>query len=463
PLMWVEWTLGRYGGGFGHGTAPGIFHSVWSKNRFIKYFGVIGIFGPLVIFIYYSFISSWTLAYSFFYLTGKLSVISTQEGMKSFLSAYQGLEKNNFFNSIIPAYLFFIISFGLNIAIIYHGIKGGIERICKIAVPMLFVCSLILLIRVFTLKPLESTKTTWTVTNGLGFLWNPDFSALKSARIWIEAAGQIFFSLSVGIGVILTYASYLSKGDDITLSGLSATSMNELAEVILGGSIVIPAAFVFFGPENIKEIAQSGVFNIGFVTMPLVLNQLPFAQFFGFIWFFLLFLAGITSSISLVQPAIAFLEDEFNLQRKSAVKIFGIISFVLCQFPIFMLKYGIVDELDFWGGTFFLVIFATIEVILFAWVFDIEEAWDEMHKGADLYVPHFFKIIIKYITPLLLIIIILFWLYQDWLPVILLKNVSPQNMPYVLFCRIGLFIILLTLSIAVNIAWKKRERRSIKV
>ncbi len=66
PLMWIEWTLGRYGGGFEHSTAPGIFHSTWNKNRFIKYFGVIGIFGPLVIFIYYTYIESWLLAYSYF-------------------------------------------------------------------------------------------------------------------------------------------------------------------------------------------------------------------------------------------------------------------------------------------------------------------------------------------------------------------------------------------------------------
>ena len=117
---------------------------------------------------------------------------------------------------------------------------------------------------------------------GFGFLWNPDFSALKSAKVWLEAAGQIFFTLSVGIGVILTYASYLKKADDVVLSGLTAAITNEAAEVILGASIVIPAAFVFFGPVDIKSIAQSGVFNLGFVTMPLVLNKLPWPQLFGF-------------------------------------------------------------------------------------------------------------------------------------------------------------------------------------
>jgi SNF family Na+-dependent transporter len=100
PLMWIEWTLGRYGGGFEHGTAPGIFHSLWQKNRFIKYFGVIGIFGPLVIFIYYIFIESWTLAYSFFALSSKYARLADQAAMQSFLRGFQGLENNQFFNGL---------------------------------------------------------------------------------------------------------------------------------------------------------------------------------------------------------------------------------------------------------------------------------------------------------------------------------------------------------------------------
>src|SRR4030042_1537934 len=102
PPMWIEWALGRYGGGFLHGTAPGIFHSLWEKNRFIKYFGVIGIFGPLVIFIYYTYIESWTLAYSFFALFGKYSKLVDQATMQGFLRGFQGLESNQYFSGIGP-------------------------------------------------------------------------------------------------------------------------------------------------------------------------------------------------------------------------------------------------------------------------------------------------------------------------------------------------------------------------
>ncbi|MBL7157257.1 MAG: sodium-dependent transporter [Candidatus Omnitrophica bacterium] len=457
PLMWVEWTLGRFGGGFGHSTAPGVFHTVWRKNRFIKYFGVIGIFGPLIIFIYYTYIESWTLAYSFFALLDKYSGATTQGAMQSFLRGFQGLEKNSFFTSMIPAYIFFLIAFTLNMSVLYHGIKGGIERLVKIAMPILFICAVALVIRVLMLGAPNASKPTWNLLNGMGFLWNPQFEALKSARVWLAATGQIFFTLSVGIGVILTYASYLSKTDDVALSGLSAVSVNEFVEIILGASIVIPAAFVFFGPGQVTEVAKSGAFNLSFVTMPLIFEQIPWSALFGFVWFFLLFVAGITSSVSLAQPAIAFLEDEFNISRKKAMWIFGLATFILCQPAIFFLGHGVVDELDFWGGTFCLVVFATVEIILFGWVFGMDKAWEEIHRGADMRVPKIYKFIIKYVTPSFLITLLTVWFWQEWLPIISMQNVAPQDKPYVLGTRILLLSIFLILSFLVRAAWKKRR------
>ncbi|MFA5146247.1 MAG: sodium-dependent transporter [Candidatus Omnitrophota bacterium] len=458
PLMWIEWTLGRYGGGFEHGTAPGIFHTMWEKNRFIKYFGVIGIFGPLVIFIYYTYIESWTLAYSFYSLTGKYAGAAAQGDMQAFLRGFQGLENNGYFSGLLSAYTFFIITFLANITVIYYGIKGGIERLCKIAMPLLFIFGIILMVRVLTIGTPDPAKPAWNIINGLGFLWNPDFSALKSARVWLAAAGQIFFTLSVGIGVILTYASYLSKGDDVVLSGLSAVSTNEVAEVIIGGSIIIPAAFVFFGPLDIGPIAKSGAFNLGFVTMPLIFQRLLGGALFGCFWFLLLFLSGITSSISLAQPAVAFLEDEFNISRARAVKIFGIATFILCQPAIFFLGRGVVNELDFWGGTFCLVLFATVETVLFAWVFGMEKAWQEIHHGADMVIPGIYRFIIKYITPLFLLLILGSWIFQEGIPTVLMKNVAPADRPFIIATRWFLIFIFVTLSVMVRIAWRKKGR-----
>ena len=459
PLMWVEWAIGRYGGGFEHSSAPGVFHSLWRKNRFIKYFGVIGIFGPLVIMIYYTYVESWTLAYSFFSLSQKYSGILDQSSMQAFLRGFQGLEKNQYFSSIATAYIFFLITFIANITVLYYGIRGGIERFCRFALPTLFVLGIILAIRVLTLGAPDATRPDWNIANGLGYLWNPDFSHLKSAKVWLAATGQIFFTLSVGIGVILTYASYLKKGDDVALSGLTAVSMNETAEVVLGGSIIIPAAFVFFGATAIGGIANSGAFNLGFVTMPLIFERMPFSGVFGFMWFALLFLAGVTSSVSLAQPAIAFMEDEFNISRKQSVTIFAAVTFILCNGAIFFLGRGVVDELDFWGGTFCLVLFATMEVILFGWIFGINKSWEEVHHGADMRIPRIYKYIIKYVTPAFLLAVLGAWFFQEWLPIIRMDNVPPENRPYILATRAGLWLLFLTLAVLVKIAWGNRKRR----
>ncbi|OIO75763.1 MAG: sodium:calcium symporter [Elusimicrobia bacterium CG1_02_37_114] len=458
PLMWIEWTAGRFGGGFGHGSAPGIFHSMWEKNRFIKYFGVIGIFGPTVIFMYYTYIESWLLGYAFFSLTGRYAGADTQQAMQSFLSGYQGLESNEFFSGLGWAYTFFLITFIINITVIYRGIRGGIEKLCNFAMPVLFLFGIIIAVRVLTLGTPDPAKPDWNLLNGLGFLWNPDFAVLKNAKVWFAAAGQIFFTLSVGIGVILTYASYLDKRNDVVLSGLTSGATNEFAEVILGGSIVIPAAFVFFGPEGIVNIARGGAFNLGFVTMPLVFQKIPIGALFAFLWFILLFLAGITSSVSLAQPAVAFLEDEFDIDKKSAVTIFGIITFLLCQPAIFFLGKGVLDELDFWGGTFCLVLFATVESILFSWIFGIDKAWKEIHSGADIAIPKFYKFIIKYITPTFLLFILGFWLYQEGLPAILMKNVVVENYHAVLYTRINMVTLFVIVAILVRQAWRKKAQ-----
>lgn len=456
PLMWIEWTIGRFGGGFEHSTAPGIFDTVWRKSRFIKYFGVIGIFGPVVIFSYYTYIESWLLGYSVFALTGKYAACTDQQSMASFLKGYQGAAANAYFSGLGTAYLFFVITFVLNVAVVGFGINRGIERFCKWALPLLLVIAGVLVVRVLTLGTPDPSRPENSTLNGLGFLWNPDWSALLKGRVWLAAAGQIFFTLSVGFGVILTYASYLTKQDDVALSGMTAASANELAEVVLGGSIVIPAAYAFIGPAGIKDIASQNLFDLGFVTMPLILQKMMFGQIFGFLWFFLLFLAGVTSSISLALPAVAFLEDEFNLSRREAAIVFGTVTFILCQPVIFFLGNGVLGEMDFWGNSVCLVVFATIEAILFAWIFGMDKAWEELHTGSDIKIPKLYRSIIKYVTPLFLIAILTVWLIQDWKRQFFMQDVASANVPFVLMTRIGLLGLFVFLLLMVWIAWKRR-------
>ncbi|NMC44832.1 MAG: sodium-dependent transporter [candidate division Zixibacteria bacterium] len=460
PMMWVEWTAGRYGSGFGHSSAPGIFQSLWPKNPAAKYIGVLGLVGPLVIIMYYVYIESWTLAYSYYSLTGALTQAGHEGSLRSFLAGLQGLERNQYFSGMGAAFTFFLITFLANMAVVYFGIKGGIERFCNIAMPVLLIFGLLLAVRVLTLFAPNPAHPDWSSTNGLGFLWNPDFSALKSPRVWLAAAGQIFFTLSLGMGVILTYASYVRKQDDVALSGLTAAGTNEFAEVVLGGSIIIPAAFAFFGPEAMVDIAHSGSFNLGFVTMPAIFSEIPLSWLFSFFWFFMLFLAGITSSISLSQPLIAFLEDEFKLSRRKAVLVLAITVFLLCQPGIWFLSHGVIDDLDFWGGNFVIVLGATVEIIIVAWIFGIDKTWSELETGAKLKIPRFFKFVIKYVTPVLLLAILGAWFFEDWIPVIMMENVPAENVPYVLGTRLALVAVIVVLCIMVRIAWQRRRRET---
>lgn len=459
PLMWVEWTLGRMGGERGHGTAPGMFDKLDGTGRWAKYLGTIGVLGPFVILIYYMYIESWTLAYAWYSFTSHLPFGSDQTAMKAFLSGYQGLAHNQFFSGLGPALLFFGITFLANFYFIYRGVQGGIEKLSKYGMPILVLIGILLTARVLTLGAPDPALPELSIKNALGFIWNPNFSELKNAKVWIEAAGQIFFTLSVGIGVILTYASYLRKNDDVTLSGLSASAANEFCEVILGGSIVIPAAFVFLGgASGALAAAQSGTFNLGFVTMPLIFGKIPIGFLFSGLWFSLLFIAGITSSVSLIQPAVSFLQDELGWGRRKSVIALGAVAFAACLPAIFFLGHGFVDELDFWGGTFFLVVFATIEVILFAWVYGIDRGWREMHEGAGLRIPLFYKYVIKYVTPLFLLGLLGIWSYQQFWPFIIMKGVNPGDRPYQWAARI--LILLLWLGITAAVAWVWRKRRA---
>ncbi|KPK42039.1 MAG: hypothetical protein AMJ78_03750, partial [Omnitrophica WOR_2 bacterium SM23_29] len=152
----------------------------------------------------------------------------------------------------------------------------------------------------------------------------------------------------------------------------------------------------------------------------------------------------------------------FNIDRNKAVRIFAIVSFILCQPAIFLLGKGIVNELDFWGGTFCLVLFATVETFLFTWIFGIDKAWEEIHHGAIIRIPLIYKFIMKYITPTFLFCILGFWFYQEGIPTILMKNVDPANKIYVLVTRLMLVGLFLVLAILVNIAWRRRKSLAMK-
>ena len=226
--------------------------------------------------------------------------------------------------------------------------------------------------------------------------------------------------------------------------------------------MVLIGAFVCFGPIQTREIVAGGIFNLGFIAMPLVINTMACSALFGFLWFFLLFLAAITSSISLALPAIAFIEDEFNMSRKKAVMIFGLVSLIIAHMSVLFLKHGVVDEFDFWGGTFTPVVCALIETILCVWIFHIDKTWEEMHYGADITIPRFYKFIMKYITPSFLFIILVVWSIQKGWPVVAMEGVAAADKPYILSARIVLIALALSIGFGIQFAWKRRTRKGLR-
>ena len=320
---------------------------------------------------------------------------------------------------------------------------------------------LILAIRVSTLgTPDPVNNPDWSVAKGFAFLWNPDFSMLGDPKIWLAAAGQVFFTLSVGMGSLHAYASYIKPKDDIALSGLSTAGINEHAEVVLGANISIPVAVAFFGLAVTQEIAAGGSFNLGFVAMPIIFQKIPLGEFFGFLWFFLLFFAGITSTVAMAQPLISFIEERFNISHNKATTYIGIFIFISLHFVFFFFEYGVVDEMDYWAGTFILVIIALIEVIIFAWMFGIDKGWKEINTGSDIKIPIIFKYIIKYVTPFFLLVILISWTIQDAIPILLMENISPENVLFRWITRAFILFVFGALCLMVFFAWKKNKIKS---
>lgn len=401
PLLWIEWSIGRHGGKFGHHSAPGMLDRL-GNGKWLKYVGVFGLFTNVCVAAYYCYIESWTLAYVFHSLKGTFKTTPPTE----FFPSYLGVHADSAFALPLGAVIFFIITLALNTWILSRGIAKGIEIAAKIGMPLLLIFAAILAVRGLTLTTADPGVTQSPFV-GLNFVWNPNLSGLTNPSTWLAAAGQIFFTLSVGMGSIHCYASYVKEKQDIALNSSAAGWMNEFVEVVLGSTLLIPIATAYLGLEAIQSATAGGSgFALGFLTLPTLFNNWGwFAPIAGAMWFGLLFFAGITSSLAMGQPILAFLEDEYGFSRKKAAATFGMVIFALGFFCVWLYPGGAFDEFDFWTGTFALVVFALGEAFIFSWVFGIEKGWEELNRGADIKIPHFFKYVIKYITPAFILVI----------------------------------------------------------
>jgi neurotransmitter:Na+ symporter, NSS family len=426
PICWVEWTLGRHGGRLGFNSTPGAFRTVW-RSPATNVFGAVAVFVPVVIYMYYVFIEAWCLGYAWSYLVGDVApgVVRSQYPayFSSLFNGYIGASADGaLFAHFSPVLVALAACFVVNFTLIYRGLSGGIEKFCQWAMPALVIAAFIVLVRVLTLGTPNAALPQQNVINGLGFMWNPKplhaggslFSALADPQVWLEAAGQIFFTLSVGFGVIVTYASYLKPNDDVALSALTASAANEFCEVCLGGLITIPAAFIFLGSAPLAAVAGSSI-GLGFHAVPVTFEYLPFGHFFGFLWFGLLFLAAVTSSISMLQPAIAFLEEGFGVGRRASIASLSFITVPGTLLVAWFTKDTVaLDVMDFWVGSAMLVVLALFEVVLFGWVLGAERGLAEANRGSDLRIPWLFAPVIRYVCPTYLVLILGGFAYRNF-------------------------------------------------
>ena len=404
PLMFVEWTIGRFGGNRGFHSPPFIMESL-TKKALWRYIGVFGIFSTLAIASYYCYLESWTLSYIYHTIIGTFRDLPQGTVSQMFndyhntANSHSGLPYENV--------IAFVFCLSLNVWILTRGLKGGIEKVATWGVPLLIVLGIFLAIKGAMIQEGDYGAVSSGI-EGLNFLWTPQYSSLLDPKVWLAAAGQIFFTLSLGMGCIQCYASFMKKGEDIALGSLATCFLNEFVEIVLGGTILLSIAMGFFGLDKvISMVSNEGGFGIAFQSMPYLFSKwgVVMGTFTGVAFFGLLFIAGITSSIAMCTPAQAFLRDEFGVSRRNSAIIVGTVVFLWGLPTVLFYQNGVFDEYDYWAGTVALFFFALMECVLFSWGFGIHRSWKEFNHGAAIRVPKIYKYILKFITPTLLIVI----------------------------------------------------------
>lgn len=331
PVMITEFFIGRYS----HKNVAGAFKAIapGTKWSIIGYNGVLAAF---LILGYYSVVSGWTLEYIVQACGGSLAGKDASDFANEF---------TNFSTSVFRPILWTAVFIILTHVIIISGVKEGIERASKVMMPVLFLILIALCIRSLTLPG---------ANEGLTFLFQPDFSKIDSSVV-LSAMGQAFFSLSIGMGCLVTYASYFGKNTNLQTTALQVTILDTLVAV-LAAVMIFPAVFNFgieptAGPELV------------FITLPNVFEQLPFGNIWSFVFFVLLALAALTSTISLHEVSTAYIHEEYHISRKKAAILVSIGVFIVGV--ICSLSMGIWSAYKIFGLNIFdFVDFVTAKIML---------------------------------------------------------------------------------------------------
>jgi NSS family neurotransmitter:Na+ symporter len=277
----------------------------------------------------------------------------------------------------------------------FAGVKKGIEAANKIFIPLLVVMFTIIVIRALTLDG---------ALQGLDAFFKPDWSKVLDGKVWVAAYGQIFFSLSIGFAIMITYSSYLPKKSDITNNAFITGFGNSAFEVLAG--IGVFSALGFMAAQQgvpVSEVVSSGV-GLAFVVFPQIINEFPALNgLFGFLFFGSLILAGLTSLISIIETYVAGIQEKFNVSRTKAVVIGGGLAAVASL--LFATRGGLyfLDSVDYFINTFGVTLAGLIEVLAIAWFAkELKNIQKHANDLSDIQIGAWWRICLSVITPLVL-------------------------------------------------------------
>lgn len=458
PLSWVEWSLGRYAGRKGFHSPVGAFQVI-GKHPLWKYLGILSLLTSMALVMYYLYIEGWALGYAYHMIAGDLQLQGSEQYVR-FFERFTGscADGQAFQLDTSLVLVFFSLALMVNVILIYRGISKGIEWFSKWSMPVLIVLALIITARVLTLGTPDPNHPERSVSAGLAYMWNPDkvvlqvdgktiqmlpansstqqqqvlltkaqskmpdqevalvhisfIQGMSNPELWLAAVGQIFFSLSIGFGSILTYASYVRKNEDIALSSLTANSANEIVEVGISGIMTVPAAVCFLG---ISAAAGVSTFGLGFEVLPQVFAVMPAGRLFGFFFFGLLFLAAVSSSLSQIQPSVSFIEEYWNLSRKQSITLIAVLILVGSLIVMWFTGDRLIamDTMDFFFGTLLLYLACLSLLLVYNVAWNRKAAEAELLEGALITPPKLVYFIMKWVTPSVLIFTFVAWLHQN--------------------------------------------------
>ncbi len=362
--------------------------SLW---RFVGFFSVVI---PLVVVSYYSVIGGWSVDYIFKALTFSFSDVGGQSAVDSM---FVDLVSNPWMS--IVCHTIFLLA---TVVVVAFGIKGGIEKFSKVMMPLLFFIVIAIAIYAVTLPGAGA---------GLDYLFKPDFSKI-TPQACASALGQAFFSLSIGMGCIITYGSYVSKKENI-MSQSVYTAVFDLAFALCAGVAIMPAVFAF-GLDP-----QSGP-GLVFETLPFVFSQMPAGGVIAILFFIALFVAAITSSISMVEVCVAYLIEEKGMARKLSCALVFVVAWILgaiCSLsfgPLSDIKIfdrSIFDFFDNLSSNILMTIGSLMTVLFVGWRLMKTDIYDEFTNGGTLSrnakIFGVLWFLIRYICPLAIIAIFL--------------------------------------------------------